>query len=98
MMTRKKFNYNSVKCTSLSKMIRLTSVLIETKLRTAKLLMRRLGYTFDPHEFSAGLTAELEHRDVTDGDLIATAKIAAAHLKENPKYYSLLKKYVEPNS
>jgi len=33
--------------------------------------------------------------DVTNGNVVKTAKIAAAHLTENPKYYTLLKKYIE---
>lgn len=54
-----------------------------------------LGYTFDFNEFKQGIVVELEHTDVTGGDLELTAKIAAAHLKEVPNYYTLLKKYVE---
>jgi len=38
---------------------------------------------------------EMEHQDVTNGNIVKTAKIAAAHLKEKPKYYTLLKKYIE---
>jgi hypothetical protein len=44
------------------------------------------------------MNVELEHQDVTDGSLVKTAMIAAAHLRENPKYYSLLKKYVEQST
>lgn len=57
-----------------------------------------LGYSFDIDEFTQGMNVELEHQDVTNGDIVMTAKIAAAHLRENPKYYSLLKKYVESPS
>ena len=39
-------------------------------------------------EFQKGLKAEQEHRDITGGNLIMTAKIVLAHLKEDPKYYS----------
>ena len=56
---------------------------------------KNMGYDFDVNEFYAGMNVELEHQDVTDGSLVKTAMIAAAHLRENPKYYSLLKKYVE---
>jgi hypothetical protein len=44
-----------------------------------------------PSEFRMGLEAELEHRDLTGGDLNQTALIALAHLKENSRYYTLLK-------
>lgn len=40
-----------------------------------------------------GMNVELkEHCDVTRGDAILTARIALAHLTENPSYYSILKK------
>lgn len=42
-----------------------------------------------------GMQVELEHRDVTRGGALQTAKIAAAHLCERPDYYRRLKKYVE---
>jgi hypothetical protein len=47
-------------------------------------------------EFRVGLAVELEHgahdpdTNVTDDDLVATAKIALAHLKEFPDYYTRL--------
>ena len=53
-------------------------------------------YSFE--EFCMGLEVELEHgsRDpqtnVTNNDLLLTAKIALAHLKEIPDYYTRLKK------
>lgn len=50
---------------------------------------------FDIKDFTVGMNIELEHQDVTGGDLILTGKIALAHLKENPNYYKLLLKYVE---
>ncbi len=59
---------------------------------------KNMGYDFDPAEFYTGMNVELEHQDVTDGSLVKTAMIAAAHLRENPKYYSLLKKYVEQST
>jgi len=49
-------------------------------------------------EFCMGLAVELEHgrRDlftnVTDDDEILTAKIALAHLREFPDYYTRLKR------
>jgi len=51
---------------------------------------------FDVEQFRAGLNVELEHgrRDmttnVTDDDPIMTGKIALAHLKEIPDYYTRL--------
>lgn len=47
-------------------------------------------------EFRMGLSVELEHgahdpeTDVTEDDLLLTGKIALAHLKEFPDYYSRL--------
>jgi hypothetical protein len=52
---------------------------------------------FDPEQFLMGIKVELEHgskdpeTNVTDDDLIATAKIAWAHLKELDDYYYRLK-------
>ena len=49
-------------------------------------------------EFRRGLSVELEHgahdaqTDVTGDDLVMTAKIALAHLKEYPDYYTRLEK------
>jgi hypothetical protein len=48
-------------------------------------------------EFRMGLPVELEHgkvdpeTNVTDDDLLMTGKIAWAHLKELPDYYTRLK-------
>jgi hypothetical protein len=58
-------------------------------------IMKKMGYKFSPEEFHMGMNVEMEHKDVTNGNVVMTAKIAAAHLTENPKYYTLLKKYVE---
>jgi hypothetical protein len=41
-------------------------------------------------EFHRGMNVELEHKDVTNGDLTMTGKIALAHLKERSNYYTLL--------
>jgi hypothetical protein len=49
----------------------------------------------DMAEFRRGYKVEMEHKDVTGGDPVKTAKIVLAHLKENARYYSLLEKYVE---
>lgn len=51
---------------------------------------------FDVEEFRAGMEVELEHgahdpeTDVTHDDPIVTGKIAWAHLKEFPDYYTRL--------
>lgn len=53
---------------------------------------------YDIEQFRMGLEVELEHglidpvTNVTNDDLIMTAKIALAHLKEIPDYYTRLKK------
>ena len=53
---------------------------------------------FDVEQFTKGLNVELEHgsRDpeinVTNNDPILTGKIALAHLKEFPDYYTRLEK------
>ena len=57
----------------------------------------RLDWTkVDLDQFRSGLEVELEHgahdpeTDVTGDDMLLTAKIAWAHLKEFPDYYSRL--------
>jgi len=53
---------------------------------------------FDLEQFRMGMDVELEHgaRDpetnVTDDDVVVTAKIARAHLNEFPDYYTRLAK------
>lgn len=46
----------------------------------------------NPDEFKKGIKVEKEHKDVTGGDPVTTAKIAIAHLKEMPNYYQKLEK------
>jgi hypothetical protein len=52
----------------------------------------------DPEQFRRGLEVELEHgahapeTNVTNDDLTLTGKIAWAHLKEIPDYYTRLDK------
>lgn len=67
----------------------------------AKLIGDKLGINWDEvdlGEFRIGLGVELEHgsRDpetnVTDDDEILTGKIALAHLREFPDYYTRLEK------
>ncbi|HSP56243.1 MAG TPA: DUF5661 family protein [Dehalococcoidia bacterium] len=54
--------------------------------------------TFDVEQYRLGLHVELEHgardpqTDVTHDDEITTGKIALAHLKEIPDYYTRLAK------
>jgi hypothetical protein len=62
----------------------------------AKRIYDYMAYDFDFNQFVLGMNVELEHQDVTDGSLVKTAMIAAAHLREVPNYYTKLKKYVEP--
>ena len=51
---------------------------------------------FDAEQFRMGMDVELEHgtqdleTNVTDDDVNVTAKIARAHLREFPDYYSRL--------
>jgi hypothetical protein len=51
---------------------------------------------FDLEQFRAGMDVELEHgshdpqTNVTDDDPITTGKIALAHMKEFPDYYTRL--------
>jgi uncharacterized protein DUF5661 len=53
---------------------------------------------FDVEQFRAGMEVELEHgahdpeTDVTHDDPILTGKIAWAHLKEFPDYYTRLER------
>ena len=56
---------------------------------------KNMEYDFNFSEFHMGMNVELEHQDVTDGSLVKTAMIAAAHLREIPDYYTKLKQYVE---
>ena len=52
--------------------------------------------SYDLEQFRMGLAVELEHgardpeADVTDDDQLLTGKIAWAHLKEIPDYYTRL--------
>ena len=56
---------------------------------------------YDIEEFRKGLDIELEHgthdlqTNVTNDDEVMTGKIALAHLKEIPDYYTRLKKMEE---
>jgi hypothetical protein len=68
--------------------------------RLAKQIGRAIGMDFrkvDLEEFRKGLLVELEHgrgrgTNITDGDYVLTGRIAWAHLKEIPDYYTRLLK------
>ena len=73
----------------------------EVELEEAMRLGHDVGVDFDKidaEEFRLGLAVELEHgthdpeTNVTEDDLAITAKIAWAHLKELPDYYTRLTK------
>ena len=56
---------------------------------------------FDVEQFRTGMDVELEHglhepsTNVTDDEPIATGKIALAHLREFPDYYTRLERMEE---
>lgn len=56
---------------------------------------------FDAEQFRMGLDVELEHgtinpeTNITDDDPMMTGKIALAHLRELPDYYTRLKRMEE---
>jgi hypothetical protein len=71
-------------------------------LEEAQIIANRLGINFNNEEFDLeqfrmGLDVELEHgkvspeTNVTNDDPILTGKIALAHLRELPDYYTRLK-------
>ncbi len=73
----------------------------EFTIEQARIIGVQAGIDFsqcDLEEFRKGLAVELEHgsinplTNVTDDDEILTAKIAWAHLKEIPDYYTRLLK------
>lgn len=70
----------------------------------AKVIGKNIGINFnqyDLEQFRMGLAVELEHglidseTNVTDDNLEMTGKIAWAHLKEIPDYYTRLEKMEE---
>ena len=64
----------------------------------AKKIGDKLGINWDEidlDQFTQGINVEFEHKDVTGGDLEETGKIALAHIKEVPDYYTKLLEYVE---
>lgn len=66
-------------------------------LATAQRALKKLGRqakvcAITVHALREGMETEREHRDVTKGGALKTARIAAAHLCESPWYYSELRK------
>jgi hypothetical protein len=61
----------------------------------AEKVAKEFKLDFPLDDILEGLNVELEHKDITGGDLEETAKIVIVHLKERADYYKLLKKYVE---
>jgi len=53
---------------------------------------------YDIDDVVEGSNVELEHTDVTKGKIKPTAKIAIAHLNENPHYYDLLSRMENPKN
>lgn len=73
----------------------------EFTLEEAQAIGAKIGIDFnkfDVEQFRIGLGIELEHgsddpeTNVTNGDVYLTGKIAWAHLKEIPDYYTRLEK------
>jgi len=73
----------------------------EFTIEEARSIGEQIGIDFTKiglHQFQAGLAVEMEHgsndpeTNVTNGDPILTGKIAWAHLKEIPDYYTRLNK------
>lgn len=56
---------------------------------------------YDANELRMGYEAEKEHDDGSDVDVVDNdldiVKIAVAHLREDPKYYTKLKKMESPS-
>jgi hypothetical protein len=53
----------------------------------------KIDYNITPFsEFFYGLQVETEHSDILAGDYDILTRIVKAHLRENPRYYLLLKK------
>lgn len=57
--------------------------------------LESLGFGLD--ELLKGLNVELEHQELTGGDLMMTAQIALDHLNEDPEYYDKLAQMEKQN-
>jgi GNAT superfamily N-acetyltransferase len=69
-------------------------------LPTARRALNRLGRKakacgITPALLREGMEIEREHRDITGGRVLQTAKIAAAHICERRDYYKRIKRFVE---
>lgn len=71
----------------------------EKKIRLIKKVVSNFNHKIDPKQLSEGIEIEKEHSpergkatDVTGTNKNKIAKIATVHLKEDPKYYTHLKK------
>jgi hypothetical protein len=74
------------------------SLIAKSDFENIEELGKELGIDWDKtdkKEFEMGMKVELEHEDITGGDLVMTGKIALAHLKEIPDYYTRLKQMEE---
>jgi len=81
--------------------IKITMIMRKIDLQKAKDIGNKLGIVWtevDLNEFTMGLNVELEHglrypeTNITNDDELMTGKIAWAHLKEFPDYYTRLAK------
>jgi hypothetical protein len=55
---------------------------------------KKLGVNLDKtdvHELRRGIEVEHEHKNVIGNSMAASAKVALAHLKEYPDYYTRLR-------
>ena len=50
----------------------------------------KIKIKFNPDQIKKGMKVEKEHDDITHGKIDIIKKIVAAHLKEDPKYYTKL--------
>jgi hypothetical protein len=55
-------------------------------------IAKKLGFTGNLDQLKRGIKVEFEHKDIIGDDVEKSAKIAIAHLKEMPDYYTKLKK------
>lgn len=52
----------------------------------------KIKIKFNPEQLKKGQQTEQEHNDITHGNFAMVTKIAKAHLREDPNYYTKLKK------
>lgn len=64
-------------------------------LKTVKKVEKKLHINplvLPPKDLKKGMLVENEHRNITHGNSLLTAKIALAHIQETPDYYKRLDK------